>query len=140
MVCLQRPLIDRNCFTGKLKVWELYDHCEVKGQGESQECTSNICSKAGFGDEISFCSHFRFSFYLKNRETQKNYIHIYSHHFFEKKFPNFTVCSRAGKSQLWADSSWLPVFVHVTHELKMITTCLSGQKKTDRRLLKVHAT
>lgn len=57
-----------------------------------------------------------------------------------KKFPSFTVCSRAGKSPLWADASWLPIFVHVTHELKMITTCLSGQEKTDRRLLKVHAT
>lgn len=88
MVCLQRPLIDRNCFTGKLKVWELYDHREVKRQGESQECTSNICSKARFGDDISFCSHFRFSFYLKNRETQK-ITFTYTPIIFLKKVPQF---------------------------------------------------
>lgn len=62
MVCFQETLINRICFTGKLKIWELYDHCEVKGQGKSRDCTSSICSKAGFGDDISFCSYFRFSF------------------------------------------------------------------------------
>lgn len=31
----KRQLIDRLCFAGKLKVWELYDHREVKGQGKS---------------------------------------------------------------------------------------------------------
>lgn len=80
-----------------------------------------------------------FLFIWKTEKHKKLHSHILPS-FFWKKFPNFTLCSKADKSQLWANSSWLPIFVHVTHELKMITTYLSGQKKTARRLLKVHAT
>lgn len=41
----ERPLTDRICFAGKLKVWKFYDHREVKGQGECQDC-ADVCSKA----------------------------------------------------------------------------------------------
>lgn len=81
-----------------------------------------------------------FLFYLKNRGTQRITFTHTPITFLKKSSPISPSASRASQSQLWANSSWLRVFVHVAHELKMIITCLSGQKKTGRRLLKVHDT
>ena len=42
-------------FTGRLKVWELCDHCEVQEKGKCQDCMALVFAfvlRLGFGSDL----------------------------------------------------------------------------------------